>query len=101
MGQTPRLKRQEQIIKELDAIYHSEWRGSIFFVDDNFIGNKKMLKQEILPALIEWKKGKSYPVTFYTEASINLSDDDELVNLMVKAGFNMVFVGSNLLKKKV
>ena len=92
-GRIPRLKSKEQIIMELDAINLSGWQGSIFFVDDNFIGNKEKLKLEILPALIEWLKGKSYPFTFFTEASINLSDDDELLDLMVKAGFNKIFVG--------
>ena len=92
-GRIPRLKSNEQILAELDAIYMSGWRGSIFFVDDNFIGNKEMLKNEMLPALIEWMKGKSHPFTFFTEASVNLSDDDELMDLMVNAGFNMVFVG--------
>jgi radical SAM superfamily enzyme YgiQ (UPF0313 family) len=92
-GRIPRLKSKEQIILELEAIYRTGWKGSIFFVDDNFIGNRNMLKQEILPALIEWMKEKSHPFTFFTEASINLSDDDELVDMMVEAGFNTVFVG--------
>lgn len=92
-GRVPRVKSGEQIIKELDAIYLTGWRGSIFFVDDNFIGNKKMLKNEILPALIEWNNRKSNPFVFYTEASINLVDDDELVDLMVQAGFNKIFIG--------
>lgn len=92
-GRIPRLKSKEQILTELDAMYMTGWRGSIFFVDDNFIGNKEMLKNEMLPALIEWMERKSHPFTFFTEASINLSDDDELMNLMVNAGFNMVFVG--------
>lgn len=92
-GRIPRLKSKEQIIMELDAINRTGWKGSIFFVDDNFIGNRNMLKQEILPALIKWMKEKSHPFTFFTEASINLSDDDELVNMMAEAGFNTVFVG--------
>lgn len=92
-GRIPRLKSREQIIMELEAIYRTGWKGSIFFVDDNFIGNRNMLKQEILPALIEWMKEKSHPFTFFTEASINLSDDDELVDMMAEAGFNTVFVG--------
>ena len=61
-------------------------------MDDNFIGNKRILKQEVLPALIEWRKGKK-GCLFLTEASVNLSDDDELIELMVKAGFTQVFVG--------
>jgi radical SAM superfamily enzyme YgiQ (UPF0313 family) len=92
-GRVPRLKSREQIVQELNAIYLAGWRGSIFFVDDNFIGNKKMLKQEILPALIEWNNQRSNPFVFYTEASINLADDDELIDLMVRAGFNKIFIG--------
>lgn len=92
-GRIPRLKSREQIIQELDAIYQAGWRGSIFFVDDNFIGNRKILKQEILPALIEWNNQRSNPFVFYTEASINLADDDELIDLMVQSGFNKIFIG--------
>jgi len=68
------------------------WRKSIFFVDDNFIGNKKQIKSEVLPALIEWRKGK-IGMPFSTEASINLADDPELLSLMTRAGFDTVFVG--------
>ncbi len=91
-GRKPRLKSVEQIIAELDAIYAAGWHSNIFFVDDNFIGNKKYLKTELLPALINWRKGKIGCV-FYTEASINLADDPELVKMMVKAGFDSVFIG--------
>jgi radical SAM superfamily enzyme YgiQ (UPF0313 family) len=68
------------------------WRKSVFFVDDNFIGNKKQLKTEVLPALIEWRKGKA-GMPFNTEVSINLADDPELLSLMPLAGFDTVFVG--------
>jgi radical SAM superfamily enzyme YgiQ (UPF0313 family) len=87
-----RLKTSEQLIAELDKIYNLGWRRGIFIVDDNFIGNKRVLKEEILPAMIEWRKGKK-GCLFVTEASVNLSDDDELIELMVKAGFTQVFVG--------
>ena len=68
------------------------WRGSVFFVDDNFIGNKRMLKRELLPALVEWQADKT-GIPFYTEASINLADDEDLMNLMAQAGFDTVFIG--------
>ena len=92
-GHTPRTKSAEQILQELDAIYDMGWRGGIFFVDDNFIGNRKKLKENILPALIHWMEKKRHPFSFITEVSINLSDDEELMQMMVRAGFNSVFVG--------
>jgi radical SAM superfamily enzyme YgiQ (UPF0313 family) len=92
-GHKPRTKSKDQILGELEALYAQGWRGGVFFVDDNFIGNKKRLKAEILPALIDWMKQKKYPFSFFTELSINLSDDEELMQLMVKAGFTRVFIG--------
>jgi radical SAM superfamily enzyme YgiQ (UPF0313 family) len=91
-GHRTRMKTSQQILTELDSIYAAGWRGNIFFVDDNFIGNKQYLKKSLLPALIEWRKDKKGCV-FYTEASINLADDPELLDLMVKAGFDSVFIG--------
>lgn len=92
-GHKPRIKGRDQILGELNTLYEQGWREGVFFVDDNFIGNKKRLKEEILPALIEWMGEKNHPFSFNTEASIDLSDDEELMRLMVKAGFNTVFVG--------
>jgi len=92
-GHKPRTKDRDQVIAELDALYDAGWRASVFFVDDNFIGNKRKLKSEILPAIIEWVEEKKRPFSFFTEASINLADDEELMNLMTRAGFDMVFVG--------
>ena len=92
LGHRPRTKTAAQIIAELDNLYALGWRGNIFFVDDNFIGNKKQIKSEVLPALIEWRKGK-IGMPFSTEASINLADDPELLSLMTQAGFDTVFVG--------
>jgi len=92
-GHRPRTKTTQQFLNELDAFYQAGWRGRIFVVDDNFIGNKKKLKAEMLPALIEWSQKKSYPFQFMTEASINLADDETLLNMMVSAGFNSAFIG--------
>jgi radical SAM superfamily enzyme YgiQ (UPF0313 family) len=92
-GHKPRTKNKDQVIAELDALYDSGWRANVFFVDDNFIGNKRKLKSEILPAIIKWMEEKKRPFTFYTEASINLADDEELMRMMTAAGFDMVFVG--------
>jgi len=91
-GHRPRIKTAEQIIAELDSLYDLGWRGGVFFVDDNFIGNKRSLKIELLPALIEWQKEKG-GIPFHTEVSINLADDEELMQMMVEAGFGTVFIG--------
>lgn len=83
-GHRARLKRPKQVISELDLIDACGWRGSIFFVDDNFIGNTEYLKTHLFPALIEWRRDKKGCV-FFTEASINLADDPELLDMMVKS----------------
>ncbi len=92
-GHKPRTKDRQQVVDELEALYRHGWRGSVFMVDDNFIGNKKKLKIETLPTIIQWSREKKYPFTFFTEASINLADDEQLMDLMVEAGFNRVFIG--------
>ena len=92
LGHVPRCKTADQIVRELDGLYAAGWRGGVFFVDDNFIGNKRKLKAEILPALIDWRRDK-LGMSFQTEASVNLADDPELMDLMVRAGFTAVFVG--------
>jgi radical SAM superfamily enzyme YgiQ (UPF0313 family) len=92
-GHKPRTKGPQKMVDELEALYRHGWRGSLFIVDDNFIGNKKKLKAETLPAMIDWSKRKKHPFTFFTEASIDLADDDELMALMTAAGFNRVFIG--------
>lgn len=92
-GHRPRTKDSEQVIAELEALYRHGWRSGVFFVDDNFIGNRKKLKEEILPAITAWQKRKKYPFALSAEASINLADDKALMQMMVEAGFNRVFVG--------
>ncbi len=92
-GHKPRTKNKEQVVNELEALYRQGWRSGVFIVDDNFIGNKKKLKAETLPAIIEWMEERKHPFAFSTEASINLADDEELMQLMAKARFNQVFVG--------
>ncbi|MHB8084447.1 MAG: B12-binding domain-containing radical SAM protein [Dehalococcoidia bacterium] len=92
-GRVPRTKSREQLLRELEAIYKRGWRESVFIVDDNFIGNKKKLKTEILPAVIDWMKKRHYPFTFLTQTSINLADDEYLMQLMTRANFNQVFIG--------
>jgi radical SAM superfamily enzyme YgiQ (UPF0313 family) len=92
-GRVPRTKNIEQILAEMDRLRMFGWRGHVFFVDDNFIGNKLKLKEQILPGLIEWMERYDHPFTLSTEASINMSDDEELMRLMVRAGFESVFVG--------
>ncbi len=91
-GRQIRTKTNQQMLKELTLLYHLDWRGSVFIVDDNFIGNKRNVKQ-LLPAIAKWQKERNYPFTLFTEASINLAEDEALLNLMCEAGFNMVFVG--------
>ena len=92
-GHKPRTKSKEQMLAELEALYQQGCRGGLFIVDDNFIGNKRKLKAEILPAIIQWMKERKHPFSFLTEASLNLADDEELMQLMVEAGFDTVFVG--------
>ena len=92
-GRRPRVKTTEQFLSELTALNEAGWQGSVFIVDDNFIGNKKILKTEFLPALVQWQEEHGYPFFLNTEVSINLSDDEELMDLMVKAGFTACFVG--------
>ncbi|NLT12962.1 MAG: B12-binding domain-containing radical SAM protein [Clostridiales bacterium] len=92
-GRVPRTKDAVQLVRELDAIYDTGWRGELFFVDDNFISNRNKLMEDILPAIIEWSERRGNPFCFLTEVSVNIADDDALMEMMVNAGFNSVFVG--------
>jgi radical SAM superfamily enzyme YgiQ (UPF0313 family) len=91
-GHRSRVKTAPQVLAELDQLHELGWKGRVFFVDDNLIGNKRRLRSELLPALSEWRQGKP-GFEFHTEASINLADDPELMAMMVEAGFDTVFVG--------
>ncbi|MBN2881351.1 DUF4070 domain-containing protein [Candidatus Woesearchaeota archaeon] len=91
-GRTPRTKTPSQFVAEFQALYNAGWRGGIFVVDDNFIGNKLNVKK-MLTELIDWQKKHKYPFQLLTEASVNLADDEELMNLMTEANFSKVFLG--------
>jgi radical SAM superfamily enzyme YgiQ (UPF0313 family) len=91
-GRVPRTKSNEQMLAELDALKAAGWRGLVFIVDDNFIGNKKNVRM-FLPDLIEWSKANKFPFSFITEASVNLAEDDALLQMMEDAGFRRVFLG--------
>lgn len=91
-GRKPRTKTPEQMLAEFEVLYNMGWRRYVFVVDDNFIGNKRNAKV-FLRALIPWMEAYNYPFILLTEASLNLAEDDEMVELMVKAGFTMVFMG--------
>ena len=91
-GRVPRTKSNQQILAEFDALYDLKWRGTVFIVDDNFIGNKKNVRQ-LLPELAKWQKAHGYPFSLITESSLNLADDEPLLAIMRDAGFRRVFIG--------
>ncbi len=91
-GRVPRTKTNEQMLAEFDALYRTGWRGPLFVVDDNFIGNKKNVRR-LMPDLCEWMERHKHPFRLFTEASVNLADDDELLAMMKRANFRRVFLG--------
>ncbi|MFN0122141.1 MAG: B12-binding domain-containing radical SAM protein [Blastocatellia bacterium] len=91
-GRKPRTKSNAQMLTELDALERLGWRGLVFIVDDNFIGNKPNVKK-LLPELAAWSERRQYPFSFITEASVNLAEDEELLAGMQRAGFSHVFLG--------
>jgi radical SAM superfamily enzyme YgiQ (UPF0313 family) len=91
-GRRPRNKEPGQFMREVEHVYQTGFRGSLFIVDDNFVGNKHKVKQ-LLPHLAAWQKAHGYPFTLSTEASITLAQDGDLLDMMVAAGFTMVFIG--------
>jgi radical SAM superfamily enzyme YgiQ (UPF0313 family) len=93
LGHKVRMKSTRQVLDELEALYDLNWRGPVSIVDDNFIGNKKEVKNNLLPALSEWMKNHKYPFEFTTQTSINLADDEELMTLMTESGITASFIG--------
>ena len=91
-GRVPRTKSNEQMLAELDRLHELGWRGSVFLVDDNFIGNRRDAMR-LLPAVAAWQSERDYPFDLFTEASVNLAKHEELMTAMVAAGFSMVFLG--------
>src|SRR5690606_30634010 len=92
-GRKPRVKTSEQIINELDKIRKQSKVQLVLFADDNLIGNKRILKNDLLPALIEWRRKEKPGFFFATQLTINVADDDELMRLLLEAGFRHVFIG--------
>ena len=91
-GRKPRLKTPQQVLAELDAIVDDGCIGAVYFVDDNFVGNRKAAK-ELLPHLIEWQKRRHYPVEFACEATLNIARSPDLLEMMREASFWTVFCG--------
>jgi radical SAM superfamily enzyme YgiQ (UPF0313 family) len=91
-GRVPRAKTTPQMLGELQALYDLGYRGHVDLVDDNFIGNKKLVKA-FLPHLETWSEQHGWPFEFTTEASLNLADDQALLKMMQDVGFFAVFVG--------
>jgi len=93
LGHKVRMKDTSQVIQELEELYKLNWRGQVSIVDDNFIGNKKVVKEELIPAMYSWMKKHKFPFTFATQSSINLADDEQLMDMMTKTGFTSTFIG--------
>jgi radical SAM superfamily enzyme YgiQ (UPF0313 family) len=92
LGHRPRIKRSAQVIAELDRLHDLGWRGGVFFVDDNLIGHKRALRDDLLPALLSWQR-RVRGIPFTAQVSMNLADDDALMRTMARAGFDAAFVG--------
>lgn len=92
LGRKFRRKSSQQVINEMSNLYQLGWKGLIYFCDDNFVGNRKFLKTDLLPAISTWRENKK-DIFFATSASIDLADDPELMDLMARVGFESVFVG--------
>ncbi len=93
LGRKVRIKSTEQVINELEALHRLNWRGTVAVVDDNFIGNKKIIKNDLLPSMIEWMTKHRHPFNFSAQTSINLADDASMLMQMREAGFTSTFIG--------
>jgi radical SAM superfamily enzyme YgiQ (UPF0313 family) len=93
LGHKVRMKETRQVIEELETLYNLNWRGQISIVDDNFIGNKKEVKTNLLPAMKNWMQSHQFPFSFTVQTSINLADDAELMAMMIEIGLNSTFIG--------
>ncbi len=93
LGHKVRMKSTKQVLNELETLYKLNWRGPVFIVDDNFIGNIRAIKYDLLPAMKRWMQNHKFPFTFDTQTSVNLADDDELMKLMTETGFRSTFIG--------
>jgi len=92
-GHKVRMKTTNQVIQELETLYDLNWRGTVSIVDDNFIGRKNVVKNDLLPAMNNWMEKHKYPFNFNIQSSINLAEEEEILSLMVKTGFDSAFVG--------
>jgi radical SAM superfamily enzyme YgiQ (UPF0313 family) len=99
-GNKTRVKPAQKMIAELQAVFDQGWRGAVFVVDDNFIGNKQKAQLQLLPPLIDWQQAHHHPFQLFTEASINMAEDPDLLTAMVAAGFNEVFIGIETPRKE-
>lgn len=93
LGHKVRMKKSEQVLGELQELYDLGWRGPVSIVDDNFIGQKRMIKYDLLPAMIAWMEKHNHPFSFNIQSSIELADDEELMKLLTSSGFSSAFVG--------
>ncbi|MBR8535783.1 B12-binding domain-containing radical SAM protein [Carboxylicivirga sediminis] len=93
LGHKVRMKKPHQIIHDLEELYRLGWRGPVSIVDDNFIGNKKEIKYQLLPQMRQWMQQHNYPFVFNIQSSINVADDHELMSLMVETGITSTFIG--------
>jgi radical SAM superfamily enzyme YgiQ (UPF0313 family) len=93
LGHKVRMKETHQVINELEMLYNLNWRGPVAIVDDNFIGNKIEVKNNLLPAMKNWMQSHQYPFTFSIQTSINLADDEQLMSMLTETGFNAAFIG--------